>query len=440
MTREPVDILVVGGGPAGLAAAARLRALGAGRVLVVERDREAGGVPRHSTHAGFGLRDLHRLLTGPGYARRLVEMADRAGAEIRAETPVVGWAGDRVARMTGPAGPREVAATAVVLATGCRERPRSARLVPGSRPAGVFTTGALQRAVDLHGHPVGRRAVVVGAEHVAFSAVLTLERAGVRTAAVVTDLPRHQTYPALALMTTTRLRVPIVAGARVTGILGRDRVTGVEATDLATGARRVVACDTVVFTGDWIPEHEVARLAGVAIDPGTRGPRVDTALRTSVTGVFAAGNLIHGAETSDVATLEGRHVADAVADWLARGAPPFESALEVRVESPVGWAAPNAIGPAAARSRPPGRHLTVHVTTFVDRPILDVSQGGRSLWRGRPRAGVAALLPPRLSATVPLGALVPGRSLGIPADWIDAVDPEGGPVVVSAPGWRPRGA
>ena len=175
-----IDVLVIGSGPAGLTAAAELARRGAGRVVVIEREQEPGGVPRYTDHTGFGLRDLRRVLSGPAYAPRLVDRALAAGAEVRCGTSALGWEDQNTLSVLEPGvPPAPWPATAIVLATGTRERPRSARLVPGDRPAGVLTTGALQQQVRA-GLPVGRRAVVVGAEHVSFSAVLTLAHAGAR--------------------------------------------------------------------------------------------------------------------------------------------------------------------------------------------------------------------------------------------------------------------
>src|SRR5262245_57357146 len=167
--------VVVGGGPAGLAAAIELRGLGISPVTVIERERQAGGIPRHSDHTGFGIRDLRTVLSGPKYAARYRQLAEEAGVDLLAETMVTDWEGRRLLKLTGPGGRSELEPPAVILATGCRERPRSARLVPGSRPAGVMTTSTLQQLVHLRGRKVGRRAVIVGAEHVSFSAVATLE-------------------------------------------------------------------------------------------------------------------------------------------------------------------------------------------------------------------------------------------------------------------------
>src|SRR5215467_6202058 len=320
------DALVVGGGPAGLAAAAELRRLGAGRVLVAERDNEAGGIPRHSAHTGFGARDLRRVLSGPRYARRYADAAAAAGADIRVGTTVTGWGGLSGAggcyrvTLTSAAGLDTVDARAVLLATGCRERPRTARLVPGDRPPGVMTTGELQRRVYLGGQRLPGRALVVGAEHVSFAAVVTLAHAGAEVVALVTDRPRHTSFAAFALAASWRWRVPVWASTAVRRASGRGRLDGAELADLTTGETRFVPCDLLVFTGDWIPDHELARAAGLEMDPGTGGPVVDTALETSVPGVFAAGNLVHAAETADIAALGGRHAARGIAAFLGSGA------------------------------------------------------------------------------------------------------------------------
>ena len=318
-----VAVVVVGAGPAGLSAAVELRRLGVGPVLVADREAEAGGVPRHSWHTGYGLRDLRRVLTGPAYARSLVSAALAAGAELRTGTTVTGWTtgpdGAHAVTMTSPAGRQTVQAAAVLLATGCRERPRTARLVPGDRPAGVMTTGELQQRVYLGGERLAGRALVVGAEHVSFSAAMTLAHAGADVIALVTEYERQQSYAAFRFGAAVRWRVPVWTCGTVRRIAGRGRLEGVEVADARTGAARFVPCEVVVFTGDWIPDHELARLAGLTMDPGTRGPAVDTTLSTSLAGVFAAGNLVHAAETADVAALSGRHAARHIAAFLGGG-------------------------------------------------------------------------------------------------------------------------
>jgi thioredoxin reductase len=401
------EVAIVGGGPAGLAAAIELRRRGVGEVVVIEREAEVGGIPRHAHHQGFGLRDLRRVLSGPAYARRYAAAAREAGAELLTETMVTGWAQDGALELTGPGGRATLRPAALVLATGCRERPRSARLVAGSRPEGVLTTGTLQQLVYLKGLPAGERALVVGAEHVSFSAIMTLAHGGARTVALTTKRPRHESLAAFRLGALLRYRVPVWTRTRVTAIHGRPRVEAVELTDLGSGDTRVVECDTVVFSDDWIPDHELAALGGLELDPSTRGPTVDPAQRCSRLGVFAAGNVLHGAEQADVAALSGRHAAQAVARHLHDGQWPQRS-VSLRCEAPLGWIAPNTLSGAELPAR--GRFL-LRSSEFLRLARVEVVQGERTLWSGRIRR------------------LMPGRSARLPWRWTRDADLDGEAVV-----------
>ena len=400
--------VIVGGGPSGLAAAIELRGLGIEPVTVIERERQAGGIPRHSDHTGFGLRDLRTVLSGPRYAERYRELAVNAGVEVIAETMVTGWEGQLRMKLTGPDGRREVEPPAVVLATGCRERPRSARLIPGSRPAGVMTTATLQQLVHLGGQKVGRRAVIVGAEHVSFSAVATLAHAGASVAGLVTELPRHQSLAAFRAGAAVRDRAPVWSRTAVSAIHGNERVESVELTELDSGSTRSVDCDLVIFTADWIPDHELAVMAGCELDPGSLGPLVDPALRTTRRGVFAAGNLLHPAETADVCALDGRHVAPSVAAYL-HGPGEWPSHVRLVTREPLVWIAPNLM--LATAHDPPRDRFLLRSREFARRARIQIRQDGRELWSGR------------------AGRLVPGRSAHIPAGWASRVDPTGGPVI-----------
>ncbi|MFF4968246.1 FAD-dependent oxidoreductase [Streptomyces sp. NPDC001037] len=405
-----VDVLVVGAGPAGLAAAARLAAAGAGRVEVLEREARPGGAPRYCAHGGFGT--WTRPLTGPGYARLLTGAAVSAGAVVRTGVTVLEWtdagpasrttpgtagapgagatatggpdggprspgtragataaldaaAGDAaggpearrvppaggtfgpggdapsaavslsgggpvpgrpagavpgavtdgdlpgpVLTLVGPGGPERVTARAVVLATGARERPRAARLVPGTRPAGVYTTGELQQAVHLFGQPVGTRAVVAGAEPVSYAAAGTLRAAGVTVAALVTEEDHAQVPPVRAQSARLVHRIPLLTGTAVAELLGHGRLSGVRLRH-RDGRTAVLPCDTIVFTGDFVAENELARTAGV---------RLGASPYTSHPGVFAAGGLLHPGQPARAATRDGAAAAGAVLRWLA-GAP-----------------------------------------------------------------------------------------------------------------------
>jgi hypothetical protein len=293
----------------------------------------------------------------------------------------------------------------------------------------VRTTGELQQRVYLGGERLAGRALVVGAEHVSFSAAMTLAHAGADVIALVTEYERQQSYAAFRFGAALRWRVPVWTWSTVRRIVGRGRLEGVEVADARTGAARFVPCEVVVFTGDWIPDHELARLAGLAMDSGTRGPAVDTTLSTSLAGVFAAGNLVHAAETADVAALSGRHAARHIAAFLGGAAAAFlggagaagdagageaggagAGRLPVLVEPPLRWISPNVIGASAAP--PPLGRFVLRSADFRRLARLEVRQDGRLLARSRP------------------ARLIPARPVHLGAGWLPRVDPAGGPVRV----------
>lgn len=412
---ERVAVAVVGGGPSGLTAATALSGAVDGEVRVIERERETGGIPRHSDHLGYGLRDLHRFVSGPAYARRLSATARDAGAVLETEAQVTGWDGERRLLVTSPRGRRVVEADAVVLATGARERPRPARRIPGDRPDGVYTTGQLQNLVHLHHAEVGRRAVVVGAELVSWSAVMTLREAGCATVAMVSRFPRAEAYAAFRAWGRVALRVPVRTRSRVVSIEGRSRVEAVVLEHLDTGERSRVACDTVVTTGDWVPDHELARLAGLDMDPGTRGPSVDGSLRTSRAGVFAVGNLVHPVDTADAAALDGRHVVEGVVAHL-RGGESAPGSVVLRAGDDFRWVSPQRL---ASGQRTPRGDLLLWPETTRLLPVVVASQDGREV--GRVRTAWPAS---------------PGRVFRVPAAVVADAVPGGGPVTI---GLAPRG-
>jgi thioredoxin reductase len=411
MTDQHVAVAVVGGGPSGLTAAAALAGQVDGEVLVIERESETGGIPRHSDHLGYGMRDLKRFISGPAYARRLTAMAQDAGAALETEAMVTGWAGERGLQITSPRGLRTVTADAVVLATGTRERPRPARLIPGDRPDGVYTTGQLQNLVHVHHAKVGSRALVVGAELVSWSAVLTLREAGCATVGMVSGYPHSEAYAAFRMPGRVMMNGPVHARSRIVSVLGKDRVRFAVIENIDTGRRTTVECDTVVFTGDWIPDHELARTGGLAMDRATRGPVVDAALRTSSPGVFAVGNLLHPVDTADGAALDGRHVVAAVRSWLARRDEP-PKAVRIRTDGPFRWVAPQLVssdGGVSARG-----DLLFWVDEYRRLPKLRAVQDGRT---------VATKRTPWPAA--------PGRVYRAPWSLVANADPAGGDVTVS---------
>ena len=273
-----------------------------------------------------------------------------------------------------------------------------------------MTTSMLQQLVYLLGEAPGRRAVVVGAEHVSFSSLLTLEHGGAEATAMVTGQPHHQTFAAFRAGAALRFRTPLLTRTAVTEIHGRRRVEAVTVKDLDTGAQRRLACDLVVFTADWIPDHELAVLGGIDLDEGTRGPRVDPGQHTTRPGVFAAGNLLHGAETADVAALSGHHVTEGVIAHLD-GQPWPSPPIPIQCTEPLHWIAPNALTPPRDRAPARGRFL-LRAHRELIWPRIEITQDGRRLWSGR------------------LPRVMPGRSAALRTQWMTAVDPAAGPVTV----------
>jgi thioredoxin reductase len=402
------DVLIIGGGPAGLTAATIL-APGLD-VLVLEREQHAGGIPRHSDHLGYGIRDLHRFISGPAYARHLLGAAQRAGATIRTRAMVTGWTADRAAEVTTPDGRLQVRARCTVLATGARERPRSARLIPGDRAHGVYTTGQLQNLVHLHHRVPGSRAVVIGAELVSWSAVMTLREAGCTVELMTTQHRAPESYAAFNLAGRLALRTRIATRTRIVNIIGKPRLQAVQIENIDTGQRRTINCDTVVLTGDWIPDHELARTVGITLDPHTLGPVVDTALRTNVPGMFAAGNLVHPVDTADIAALDGRHVADQVRGYLA-GHRAAADSVNIRTEQPFKWISPNVL--RAGDPAPARRRLLLWTDQLVRAPHITVCQNGTEIAHRR--------LPWPAS---------PGRVFRVPSTLLDKATPHGGDITI----------
>ena len=413
------DVLIIGAGPAGLSAAASLAPRLRGGVLVLEREAAAGGIPRHSDHAGFGVRDLRRFMSGPAYAQRLLAAAVDAGAVIRTNATVTGWSGERCVEVTSPAGRSQISARVVILATGARERPRSARLVPGDRPAGVYTTGQLQNLVHLHQASPGTRALIVGAELVSWSAALTLRGAGARPILMTSQHRSPECYRALAVAGRVALRLPVRTRTKVVRIIGRGRVEAVELEHLDTGARSTVPCDSVVFTGDWIPDHEIARAAGLELDPHTLGPVIDTAQATSVAGIYAIGNLTHPVDTADVAALDGRAVATRILTDLSVGNRGRAVGPRLIPGPNLRWISPGVVDPSVL---PPRERFLAWPRRQIARPMVTLTRDGETL----------------VGRTLPWPAS-PGRVLRIPAAFISGVNLAAGEITVDVHSTRAAG-
>ena len=315
VTAEACDVAVVGGGPSGLALATELKRRGVGGVVVLERDREAGGVPRHCGHYPFGVHEFHRLLKGPDYARRHVATAKAAKVDIRTGVTVTALKEGGRLCLTSNDGVSELQPRRVALCTGARESSRAQRFIGGPRQQGVITTGALQAFVYLEGLMPFRRPVILGTEIVSFSSLLTCRHAGIRPAAMIEE-QRRITFRTFARALPAFLGVPVILGASIRRILGQDRVEGVEIAD-AEGKARVIEADGVICSGRFRPESALLRSGHLAVDPATGGPIVDQYGRASDPVYFCAGNLLRPIETHNWCAREGRESAQRIADDLA---------------------------------------------------------------------------------------------------------------------------
>ncbi len=333
---QAVEVAVVGGGPAGLAAATRLKQRGVASLTVPEREPQAGGIPRHCGHYPFGLREFHRLLRGPDYARRLVDRAEAAGVDIYPQTTVTAIAPGPKLSLSTPQGRAELTAKKVLLATGVRETSRAARFIGGQRPLGVISTGALQSMVYLAGKRPFARPVILGSELVSFSAILTCRHAGIRPVAMIEPGARI-TARSFVQVLPRLFGIPLHLDTQLLAIHGKGRVEGVTLRGPG-GAERELDCDGVIVTGAFTPEATLCRLGHLELDAtdngGSGGPRVDQFGRCSDPDFFAAGNLLRPVETAGWSWQEGVAAGDVLADSLAGRLPAAERYLEVVVDHP----------------------------------------------------------------------------------------------------------
>lgn len=326
------DVVVVGAGPAGLAAAIALRRDSRLHVVVLEREATAGGIPRHCGHYPFGLREYRRLLRGPDYAARLVAEARSAGVEIRCSTAVSALQRGPVLEASDDAlGLHYWQARAVLLATGVRETSRAARWIGGTKPAGVVSTAALQSAVYLHRHRPFLKPVVLGTELVSFSALLTCRHAGAKPVAMIEAGERIVARRPVSLLAGV-LGVPIRYHTHLVEIHGRDQVSAVTVQS-ETGQTEVLSCDGVIVSGGFIPESSLLQGSHLERDEHSGGPEIDAFGRCSDPWYFAAGNVLRGVETAGWCWEEGRRVAQSIRRALSGDLPQ-------RVGSCVQWEDP----------------------------------------------------------------------------------------------------
>lgn len=315
MTDLTCQVAVIGGGPGGLSAATRLKELGLQRIMVIEREPQAGGIPRHCGHSAFGMREYKRLLSGAAYAGRLVSQALNHGVEIRLSTTVTACAPGGTLTLSSPDGIQTLQAGKIILATGNRETPRSARLVSGSRPIGIVTTGALQSTVYLKGLRPFTRPVIIGSELIAFSALLTCRHANIQPVAMIEANSRPTLWKAATLLPRL-MGVPVYLNATIRSIHGRENVEAVEINH-GMNNKQTIECDGVIFSGQFVSESSLIRASHLELDARSGGPRVDQYSRCSDPDYYACGNVMHPVDTAGWCWAEGRKVAAHVFAGLA---------------------------------------------------------------------------------------------------------------------------
>ena len=388
MVHKSCDVAVIGGGPAGISTCLELANTRSLNVHLFENESRLGGIPR-SAHVFFGMRDLKRLYTGTAYARQLENRIEKTGTTIHTRSTVMEIKPDK----TGNAHQIFVASADglvcytcrfVVLATGCFEQSRESRRTPGTRPAGIMTTGTLQKLVNLGHLQPGRRAIILGSEHVALSAAMTVKCAGMMIQGLVEEDRQLHTYLSGAKILGHGLCFPIFKNTAVKSICGKNRVTGIVLVNRSDGHECHVTCDTIIVTGRFRPESALIMDTGIQEDPNSLGPMVDLNLMTTIPGIYAAGNILRGANMHDLCALEGRQAAAGIIDNLTTKSRASAHLFSFIPEGPVRFVVPQKILTGQldrfqSSWFKPG--VTFQVDSTLRHPTMEATCNGVTIWR-----------------------------------------------------------
>ena len=346
------DIVIIGGGPAGLAAAVSAYDSGARSMIVLERDEQLGGILNQCIHNGFGLHTFKEELTGPEYADRFISQALERGIEYKLNTMVMDVAADRtVTAMNSEDGVFRIKAKAVILAMGCREKPRGALNIPGFRPAGIFSAGTAQRLVNIEGYMPGKEVVVLGSGDIGLIMARRMTLEGAKVKLVAELMPYSGGLKRNIVQCLDDFGIPLMLSHTVVDIEGREHITAVTIAEVGAdlkpikGTEQRVECDVLLLSCGLIPENELSTAAGVELSPVTKGPVVNESLETGVPGVFACGNVLHVHDLVDYVSEEAARAGAVAAEYIRGSSEPCGREIILKAESGVRYTVPMTVRP-----------------------------------------------------------------------------------------------
>jgi NADPH-dependent 2,4-dienoyl-CoA reductase/sulfur reductase-like enzyme len=343
------DLVVIGGGPAGLAAAIAAKESGCDNVLLIERDKMLGGILNQCIHDGFGLHKFGEALTGPEYAQRYIEQLNELGIETMLGTIVLSIDKERFLYVSSRDGFSRMEAGAIILSMGCRERTAGAISIPGTRPAGIYTAGAAQNFINLKNIMVGKRAVILGSGDIGMIMARRMTLEGAKVEAVFEILPYASGLPRNIQQCLNDYGIPLYLSTSVIDIHGKERLTGVTVAQIGpdrkpvTGTERHVECDTLLLSVGLIPENELSRGADILMEAKTNGAQVDDTFMTSIPGIFSCGNVLHVHDLVDFVSEEATIVGKNAAAYLKGNIKPYESYITIKPGKGVGYVLPQKV-------------------------------------------------------------------------------------------------
>ena len=348
---KQVQLAIIGGGPAGLAAAIAAREKGVEDILIIERDKELGGILNQCIHAGFGLHTFGQELTGPEYAGRFIDRVQQMHIPYLLRTMVLDLSEDRVLTVTGPeTGLIQIRAQAVILAMGCRERPRGALNIPGYRPAGIYSAGTAQRLVNMEGFMPGKNVVILGSGDIGLIMARRMTLEGAKVHAVAEVLPYSGGLKRNIVQCLEDFDIPLYLSTTVVDIHGRERLEGVTLARVDENRRPIpgteqdIPCDTLLLSVGLLPENELSSAAGVRLSGVTGGPEVTDRLATSIPGVFACGNVLHVHDLVDFVSQEAQKAGENAALYL-QGARAGSRSVRLEGKNGVRYTVPQSMDP-----------------------------------------------------------------------------------------------